>query len=177
MNNHRTFLKRCETEKKYNLKIIIYSIISILVLLGTIGTIIYKLQAPPKFIPPDFESTAIQGYPNPPEELGYTSANLTGDFSIGMCGVLEEKNKNIPIYFTNIESNSMNIKLQIFDKDNNILTQTGLIKPGEYIEAVTLNESLPEGETNITIKIMGYEPDTYYSAGFTTMNIDVTHKN
>lgn len=50
--------------------------------------------------------------------------------------------------------------------------ETGLLKPGEYVKTVTLTKTLAAGE-NIKLKIMGYEPETYESAGSVSLNVTV----
>ena len=68
------------------------------------------------------------------------------------------------VYFTNAEENSVYLKLRVLDEDGNILGETGLLKPGEYVEGVELGETFSAG-TTISLKIMSYEPDTYMSEG------------
>ena len=48
--------------------------------------------------------------------------------------------------------------------------ETGLIKPGEYVKNVTLSKTLDAGE-KIKLKIMGYETETYESAGSVSLNV------
>ena len=48
----------------------------------------------------------------------------------------------------------------------------GLIKPNEYVKYVALSRELPQG-TKIKLKIMGYEPQTYRSAGAATLNTTI----
>jgi hypothetical protein len=48
------------------------------------------------------------------------------------------------------------------------LGETGLLKPGEYVQYVSLTKELEDG-TPIQLKIMGSEPDTYCSAGAATV--------
>ena len=64
-------------------------------------------------------------------------------------------------------------KLRILDQDGNIIGETGLLKPGQYVESVQLNDVAVSG--NVTLQVMGYEPDTYFSAGSvglaTTLNM------
>ena len=68
------------------------------------------------------------------------------------------------VYFTNAEENSVYLKLRVLDEEGNILGETGLLKPGEYVKGVELDKD-PSAETTISLKIMSYEPDTYMSEG------------
>ena len=54
--------------------------------------------------------------------------------------------------------------LRVYDEKENIVCETGLIRPGEYIKTVTFNRDI-ENEEVLTVKVMSYEPDTYMSAG------------
>ena len=46
------------------------------------------------------------------------------------------------------------------------------LRPGEYVQSITY-EHIPEKESNIVLKIMTYEPKTYYSAGSINLNTKV----
>ena len=71
---------------------------------------------------------------------------------------------NAAVYLTNPAENEVWLKLRVLDENGNILGETGLIRPGEYVKDVALTENLTAG-TKIKLKIMGYEPETYFSAG------------
>lgn len=77
------------------------------------------------------------------------------------------------VYFTNPAENTVWLKLRVLDEDSNMLGETGLIRPGKYVRAVTLSKSLADG-TKVKLKIMGYIPDTYKSAGAATLGTTVT---
>ena len=64
------------------------------------------------------------------------------------------------------------LKLRVLDEGGGVLGESGLVRPGEYVKDVTLAEKLPAG-TKIKLKIMGYEPETYRSAGSATLNTAV----
>jgi hypothetical protein len=70
--------------------------------------------------------------------------------------------------------NQVWVKVKVIDADGNRLGETGLLRPGEYVESVQLSTDATSGL--VTLHIMGYEPDTYYSAGSvdfeTTLNMD-----
>ena len=76
------------------------------------------------------------------------------------------------MYLTNDEGNKVWLKLRILDEEDNILAETGLLKPNEYVKTVTFDK-IPKSGANIKLKIMAYEPDTYYSAGAVTLNTTV----
>lgn len=141
----------------------------------TIGVMIFALCRPndkksAEFTPPPFESTAQHGKPEVSENLGYSSPNrddMSYDFAV--CGNVTMEGDKAIVYLTNIEGNNAWIKLRVFDEQGNMLGETGLIKPNEYVKYVTLPKT-PEVGTKIKLKIMGYEPHTYYSAGAASLN-------
>ena len=72
------------------------------------------------------------------------------------------------VYFANPAENSCNLRLRVMDEGGKILGQSGLIRPGEFIQAVTLEQPAEVG-TTLILKLMAYEPETYYSAGAVTV--------
>lgn len=92
---------------------------------------------------------------------------MSYDFAV--CGNVTMEGDKAIVYLTNIEGNNTWIKLRVFDEQGNMFGETGLIKPNEYVKYVTLSKTLEVG-TKIKLKIMGYEPHTYYSAGAASLN-------
>lgn len=125
------------------------------------------------FTPPPFESAAVAGTPEVPENLGYGELYQEGmAYRFSVCGNVTMEDHNAVVYFTSPESNEKWLKLRVLDGNGNILGETGVIKPGEYIKYVELTKSLPAG-TSIKLKIMGYEPDTFDSAGSVSLNTTI----
>ena len=54
-------------------------------------------------------------------------------------------------------------------EEGNILAESGLIKPGEYLASLPFSAPVSAG-TSITMKIMAYESNTYCSAGAVTLH-------
>lgn len=126
-----------------------------------------------EFVPPAFENNAVQGTPEVSEELGYSSPYMEGmAYRFSVCGNVTMEGENAIVYFTSAEENEVYIKLRILDGEGNILGETGLLKPGEYVRKVQLSDTLPEG-TAVKLKIMSYEPDTYLSAGTVSLNTQI----
>ena len=126
----------------------------------------------PEFVPPAFEA-AVQGTPEVEESMGYTELYKEGmAYRVSVCGVPTVDGQDLTVYFTNTEGNETYLKLRVLDTGGNNLGETGLLKPGEYVKTVTLDKTLALGE-NIKLKIMGYEPETYESAGSVSLNVTV----
>lgn len=126
-----------------------------------------------EFIPPAFDSAAVQGTPEVPEGLGYSSPYQDGmAYRFSVCGKVKLDGKTATVYLTNDAENEVYLKLRVLDAEGNILGETGLIKPGEYVKDVELNEALAVG-TSIKLKIMSYEPETYMSMGSAALNTTI----
>lgn len=76
------------------------------------------------------------------------------------------------VYFTNSSEQEVWLKLRVLDEDGSIIGETGLIKPGEYVKSVLIDKDVSDG-SSIKLKIMAYEPQTYYSAGAVTLNTQI----
>lgn len=121
------------------------------------------------FVPPEFDSCAETGIPNVPDHLGYSEIYQEGmDFRVHICGKAMVTEQQAELFFTNDAENHVWMKLRLLDEKGNIIGETGLIRPGEYIRMVKLCHTPSEGSM-IQMKVMAYEPDTYYSAGSVTL--------
>lgn len=126
-----------------------------------------------EFTPPPFEANAISGVPTVDESLGYSEIYREGmGFSALICGGVTVDGKNARVYFTNPADNTVWLKVRIMDTAGNILGESGILKPGEYVEHVTLGGELAVG-TKISIKIMAYEAETYHSEGAVVLGTTV----
>ena len=122
------------------------------------------------FTPPPFDSNAVQGEPTVPEGLGYNILHREGmSFKVGVCGKITVKKSTVDIYLTNVAENNAWLKARFYNAKGEIVGESGLIKPGEYLQSVVL-ESVPNESEQYTVKIMSYEPDTYKSLGAVTLN-------
>lgn len=127
---------------------------------------------PAVFLPPDFEENAVSGFP---EDAGESWTKVYQDgmsFTAYVCGEVVINDGTADLYFTSGAENEVWIKLRIMNESGEILAETGLLKPGEYVKSVEFDIAPSKGE-KISMKIMAYEPETYYSAGAVTLNTSV----
>lgn len=126
-----------------------------------------------EFVPPAFEENALVGTPEVPEGLGYRELHQDGmAYRVSTCGIVLMEQENAVVYFTNDESNEVYLKLRVTDTDGNILGESGLIRPGEYLRSVTLTK-VPAAGTQIRLKVMSYDPETYESMGSVVLRVTV----
>lgn len=118
-----------------------------------------------EFTPPPFDAAAVVGTPTVPEGLGYSELDCQA-YKVSLCG---KPGTDGTIFLTNPQTNAVWLKLRVLDKKGNILGETGLVRPGEYVQTVTLAPNARPG-SSVTLKIMAYEPETYYSAGAASLN-------
>ena len=124
-----------------------------------------------EFTPPPFEKTAVSGAPDVPEELGWQELDAQA-FRVGVCGSVVLEGSKADVWLTNPEGNNVWLKLRILDEDGEVLGETGLIRPSEYVRSVTF-DTVPASGAEISMKVMAYEPETYHSAGAVTLNTTI----
>ena len=137
----------------------------------------FKPAKQPEFIPPAFDSAAVAGTLEETDDLkslGWCKVYREGmAYAAYICGkVLLNEQNQADLWFYNPPENDSWLKLRVLDEQGEILAETGLIKPGEYIETVAFAKPLAD-DTKITMKIMGYEPETYLSDGAAPLSTTV----
>ena len=161
--------------KKSNLIILILSLLCVCsVTLMIIGLCVNKAEKT-EFVPPQFDTTAKQGIPgiDETEQFGWAQISQDGmPYKTAVCGNISIVDGDAFIYLTNYSENSIWLKLRIYDSDGKIVAETGLVKPEEYIEKIHFVRAMQDTE-KIKLKIMAYEPETYYSAGSIVLNTTV----
>ena len=129
-----------------------------------------RTEATADFVPPSFDFEAQKGMPTVPDGMGYLEIYKEGmSFNAFVCGEVNILDGKADIYFTNPAKNELWMKLRIFDEKGNVIAETGLIKPDEYLKTVSF-DVVPENNSKIIMKIMTYEPNTYYSGGAVSLN-------
>ena len=118
-----------------------------------------------EFVPPPFDMSAFRGVPKieNAEAIGYTQLDAKA-YKVSLCGKVEINENKADVYFTNPDGNNVWLKLRVFNESGEIIAETGLIRPSEYIKTITFTKVPKKGDP-ITIRVMGYEPETYYSVG------------
>lgn len=117
-----------------------------------------------EFTAPPFEDAAVSGTPQVPAELGWSRLQIRAGLEASVCGELKAENGRVALWFYNHETSDSWIKLRLLDEKGNILGETGLLRPGEYVQYLTL-DTVPTKSCTVILKVMGYTPETYHSAG------------
>ena len=123
-----------------------------------------------EFVPPEFDAAARAGVPSDGVSESYSEFSGEGmPYSFSVCGEIFVENGMAQVYLTNPEGNFVWLKLRVYDESGDILGESGLIRPGEFLPSVELRGKAGAGET-LAVKIMGYEPETYKSVGAVVLN-------
>ena len=120
-----------------------------------------------RFTPPPFDETAAEGVPALTEADGYRPVDAQV-FRFSICGELTLEEGNADVWLTNHAENTVWLKVRLSDTAGNVLGETGLIRPGEYVQSLKLTP-LPEATADVAMVVMSYEPETYYSMGSVTL--------
>jgi len=127
-----------------------------------------------EFVPPAFEPNVKQGIPVVPSELGYSSLSQEGmTYGLHICGVCSPDSEgSLLVYFTNDEGNDVMLRLAVY-KGEQLLTETGLVRAGEYVESVKVDPAQVRVGDKVSYKVKSYRSD-YTSAGNVVLNTVVS---
>ncbi len=134
--------------------------------------VVSNIEAP-TFTPPPFDENAVDGIPeDPAESWGPLPSDSRLTFAAHLCGRLVPSDGAADVYFTNDETNVVWLKLRILDSSGNIIGETGIIKPGQYVKSIKFTD-VPKSGDGIVMKIMAYQPETYHSGGSVSLRTKV----
>ena len=125
------------------------------------------------FVPPPVDANAVVGIPDVPDGLGWNELNANNVYKVSVCGVVKVTDGLADVWLTNPSTNTVWLKVRILDEKDNVLGESGLIRPGEYVQAVQLQKKAAKG-AKIAMRIMSYQPETYYSMGEITLNTTIS---
>lgn len=161
-----------QQKQRKNWAIPVLAMVCLLCLAMMAAALVYT-QSPAQggFTPPPFEETAVSGTPDVPEELGWQELDAQA-FRVSVCGAVVLDGNKADVWLTNPDGNTVWMKLRILDAEGTVLGETGLIRPGEYVQSITF-DTVPTPGAAISMKVMAYEPETYHSGGAVTLNTAV----
>ncbi len=152
----------------------ILTIISItaaaLFLIAVLVVLIVRNNKPEGYVKPLFDKNCItMSFDDAPGN----KVGVTEGFTVAVPNSVSGNKKGINVCFASASDNKGNIKLELIDSDGNIVAESGLIKPGEYLETISkvYSKNLPKSDCDITIKVLTYEPETYVSLGSCTFKV------
>lgn len=167
--------------KQLKKALIVVGAICILSICGMVAALIcFKPTPRPEFTPPAFDAAAVSGVLEENDtlkNLGWAKIYQEGmSYAVYLCGgILINEQNQADVWFYNLPENQSWIKLRFIDAQGEIIAETGLVRPGEYLQTVQFNRAVADDE-KIAIKVMGYEPETYLSTGAVSVNPAVKNK-
>jgi hypothetical protein len=124
-----------------------------------------------EFVPLNFDENALPGTPAESlEHVGYGTLNLNEQATVSMCANVLVQDSAAQVYFTSLTENAAWLRLQLMDEKGNLLGQTGLLRPGTYVEEVSLT-AVPKKTGLVMARILIYEPETYFSLGSASVQV------
>lgn len=99
-----------------------------------------------------------------PESANYKSLFIKEGFKISMASTVNITNNLAEIHFTSEADNAVWLKLVLLTTDGKRLGESGLIEAGKHLKQIEIN-NLSSNNDEIIVKILSYEPNTYYSLG------------
>ena len=151
-------------------EIIILAMVGVLMVAAIVGIIVAKKNNQQQiivndFVAPPFDAAAQTGTPTDvPERGAYGALALREDAVVRMCANVFTEGNAALLYLTSENENVGWIRVKLLDANGNLVGESGLIRPGEYVRAVQLKQPVSEG-TMLAVKILVYEPETYLSIG------------
>jgi len=146
-------------------------VLAVAITVLTAAVIWFYLYEPP-YQPPPFESEAVQGIPDPPQNMGYGQIDALGKFTFGIIGVMyRQKDGSLKLYLTNHEENEAYLMCEVIDIENKkILYRSGLLKPGEYVESLYPLKKMKNEAIQIEVNVYALDLESYISLGSVTLD-------
>ena len=155
----------------------ILTIVTLIVISGKSPEEEPKPKQQQEFLAPAFEANAEQGTPELTEEeikkLRFSNINMADTIYVSMCGSWYLHDENlVDVYFASSDKNTAWIRLIVYSEDGSEMGSTGVLKPGEYVQSLTLN-LVPTRDCNLKVKVVSYQPETYYSEGTASASVSL----
>lgn len=158
---------------KQEKKIIFAMMVVFALLVGALvllPAVVGNRTVPGEFVAPDFDPAAQAGIPEVADpERQFSWLQMGDHIRLALCGSPRVTEQGIELYLTSDSTNVAWLLVKIYDENGNELGCSGLVRPGEYVQAVAAENAVPGAA--ITVKILSYEPDTYYSLGSATAQL------
>ena len=153
---------------------VLTTICCISVLLMIVSLIATSTTEIAEFTPPNFDINAINDKPDIDEDSGWGKIWQEGmGYHFYFNGKLKLNDQTVDAYFYNPPENNCYLKIRVFNVQGNIIYESGLIRPGEYLKTIKFASYVSANE-NISIKIMSYNPENYTSMGSVILNTSIS---
>lgn len=122
------------------------------------------------FQPPAYEANAFVGEP----EAGpsYQMLAVRDGFALGVDTAPTWQDGYIYFNAANCEGNTVRFLVQVYQGEE-LIAETGLLRPGQYVESVACEEELAPGD-EILLKFVAYEGNGWHSEGVANIVCEVS---
>ena len=168
-------------ERKQNLRsvtgkkkrYVMIACIAVMLVLAAVLIIYAATHEKKSFHQPEMDSHAVGGTPQPDSGFLYGEVPTKYAYHFSMAANLYmQPDQSVYVYFTNASENTELLRCEITDaKSEKVLYESGVIKPGTYIEKLSPTVDLDNTARDITVKVYAYKDGSWYSAGTTIMNM------
>lgn len=145
----------------------IITVVGILLLLCITATALVYVhkKAQSSFTPPPFDAGAVTGTPEIQDDSAqYRTVKIGDEILFSMCLCPKYEDGEAKLFFASDKENFAFLRVLLFDTDGNLVGESGLIKPGDYVEGLALSFT-PTSDTTINAKILSYDLKEYTSMG------------
>lgn len=122
-----------------------------------------------EFVAPSFDAAAMSGKPENVNQAIYGTLVLNNEVTVSLYSSPIVSGDTAQVYFAAEAQNAAWVRLRLLDSKGNLLGESGLLRPGEYVESIILTTQPKHPEA--VAKILTYEPNTYYSLGTATAQL------
>ena len=122
---------------------------------------------------PDFDAAAIIGQPEVGEEYGYSTLTVRDGYRVQLCGAPAVNGQKVSFFLTNPKGNDIWLRAVVLGEDNEILASSGVLRQGEYLPELNMEQPLEKRSTPVTVKIISYVPNTWQSAGNINLQLNL----
>ena len=158
------------TKKEKKLILILAACLCGLLILLGVARLLLPDSGGEDFVPPAFDKSAQSGTPQIPEGLDYRTMDIRSGYKVSLCVNPGLEEDGLQLYFTADPGNEMWVSAVVYDSTGEELGTTGLVKPGEYVALVPL-QNPPRSSGELLVKVRSYDTQTYYSLGVVNAQI------
>lgn len=145
--------------------LIILAVILMIAMVFMLVLLFANRDQPIPFTPPPFEENLTEVIPKDlPEETGYREFEIAEGFTVSLCGLIQAKDNRALVHFSSDADNTVWTRIVLLDNQGNLLGESGVLLPGQAVADIVLNAQ-PSENMDVTVKVLSYEPETYYSHG------------